>query len=182
VGRGKQSVPSGCSDPEVIAATMLKPGVVLRRPVGSDAPFSEHPDLPTQLADDEPRHRPKKTAARPKERVLPNTDEAARIIAFEKEQRLRENQRRQEEAVRKKQRERHDHAIAKRKPRLKRLGGSMMRGWQKSRPSAILSKGNCKRRTPVGRSRRTSWRGLLAGQASSARSGDLRFVGNGLPG
>jgi hypothetical protein len=30
-------------DPEVIAATMSKPGIVLRRPVGSDAPFSEHP-------------------------------------------------------------------------------------------------------------------------------------------
>jgi colicin import membrane protein len=108
-----QGVAKESSDPEVIAATMLKPGVVLRRPVGSDAPFSEHPYLPTQLADDEPKHRPKKTAARPKERVLPNTDEAARIIAFQKEQRLRENQRRQEEAVRKKQRERHDHAIAK---------------------------------------------------------------------
>ena len=76
-----QGVAKESSDPEVIAATMLKPGVVLRRPVGSDAPFSEHPDLPTQLADDEPRHRPKKTAARPKERVLPNADEAARVIA-----------------------------------------------------------------------------------------------------
>jgi colicin import membrane protein len=115
-----QGVAKESSDPEVIAATMLKPGVVLRRPVGSDAPFSEHPDLPTQLADDEPRHRPKKTAARPKERVLPNADEAARIIAFEKEQRLRENQRRQEEAVRKKQRERRDHAIAKAKAALEK--------------------------------------------------------------
>jgi len=58
------------SNPAVIAATMSKAGVVLRRPVGSDAPFSEHPDLPTQLADDEPRQRPKKAAARPKERLL----------------------------------------------------------------------------------------------------------------
>src|SRR5262249_44732106 len=46
-----QGVAKESSDPEVIAATMSKPGVVLRRPVGSDAPFSEHPDLPTQLAD-----------------------------------------------------------------------------------------------------------------------------------
>jgi hypothetical protein len=36
-------------DPDVIAATMAKPGVVLRRPVGSDGPFSEHADLPTNL-------------------------------------------------------------------------------------------------------------------------------------
>ena len=102
-----QGVAKESSDPEVVAATMSKPGVVLRRPVGSDAPFSEHPDLPTRLVDDEPGHRPKKTAARRKERVPPKTDEAASkaIIAFEKEQRRRENQRRKEETARKKQRE-----------------------------------------------------------------------------
>jgi hypothetical protein len=118
-----QGVAKESSDPEVIAATMLKPGVVLRRPVGSDAPFSEHPDLPTQLVDDEPRHRPKKTAARPQERVPP-ADEAdsKTIIAFEKEQRWRENQRRKEEALRKKQRERRDHAIAKAQAALEKAG------------------------------------------------------------
>jgi hypothetical protein len=30
------------TDPDVIAATMAKPGVVLKRPVGSDGPFGEH--------------------------------------------------------------------------------------------------------------------------------------------
>jgi hypothetical protein len=29
---------------------MSKPGVVVRRPVGSDGPFREHADLPTDLA------------------------------------------------------------------------------------------------------------------------------------
>jgi len=110
-----QGVAKESSNPAVIAATMSKPGVVLRRPVGSDAPFSEHPDLPTQLADDEPRQRPKKATARPKERLPPNTSEAAStaIIAFENEQRRRENRRRKEETVRKKQRERREQAIAK---------------------------------------------------------------------
>jgi hypothetical protein len=110
-----QGVAKESSESEVIAATMSKPGTVLRRPVGSDAPFSEHPDLPTQLADNEPRHRPKKVGARPKERVRPNTDEGAStaIIAFEKEQRRRENQRRKEETARNKQRARRDHAVAK---------------------------------------------------------------------
>src|SRR5258708_13548586 len=37
-------------DPDVIVATMEKPAVVLRRPVGTDRPFSERPDLPTNLA------------------------------------------------------------------------------------------------------------------------------------
>ena len=36
-------------DPDVIAATMAKPGVVLRRPVGTDRPFSEHAELPPDL-------------------------------------------------------------------------------------------------------------------------------------
>src|SRR5438477_12793933 len=35
--------------PDVIAATMAKPGVVLRRPVGSGRSFSEHAELPTHL-------------------------------------------------------------------------------------------------------------------------------------
>jgi colicin import membrane protein len=33
-------------DPAIVAATMAKPGIVLRRPVGSNGPFSEHAELP----------------------------------------------------------------------------------------------------------------------------------------
>jgi colicin import membrane protein len=33
-------------DPAIVAATLAKPGVVLRRPVGSDGAFSEHAELP----------------------------------------------------------------------------------------------------------------------------------------
>ena len=33
-------------DCEIVAATMSKPGVVLRRPVGSNGPFTEHAALP----------------------------------------------------------------------------------------------------------------------------------------
>src|SRR3954467_3379836 len=36
-------------DPDVIAAAMAKPGVVVRRPVGSDGSFSEHAELPSDL-------------------------------------------------------------------------------------------------------------------------------------
>src|SRR5215213_7782950 len=49
-------------DPDVIAATMAKPGVVLRRPVGSDGSFNEHAELPTDLG----RGRPTKTARKSK--------------------------------------------------------------------------------------------------------------------
>jgi len=32
--------------PELVAATMKKPGVILRRPVGSDSPYTEDAALP----------------------------------------------------------------------------------------------------------------------------------------
>lgn len=53
MGRGSNLFHQGAAkqsdDPDVIAATLAKPGVVLKRPVGSKAPFSEHPGLPTEL-------------------------------------------------------------------------------------------------------------------------------------
>src|ERR1700684_394072 len=39
-------------DPDVIAATMAKPGIVLRRPVGSSGPFNEHSALSRDIAVD----------------------------------------------------------------------------------------------------------------------------------
>src|SRR5215831_8405290 len=44
-GVAKQS-----EDPDVIAATMAAPGVVLKRSVGSNAPFKERAELPTNIA------------------------------------------------------------------------------------------------------------------------------------
>ena len=46
-------------DSEVVAAAMAKPGVVLRRPVGSDQPFHEHADLPTVESLDKRPHKSK---------------------------------------------------------------------------------------------------------------------------
>jgi hypothetical protein len=120
-----QGVAKESGDPEVIDATMSKPGVVLRRPVGSHGPFREHADLPTQFADDLPKHRPKKTAAKPKAgRPRPIDDKAARkaAIAFEREQRRREGQRRKEEAARARQAQRREQAIAKAQAALEKSG------------------------------------------------------------
>jgi hypothetical protein len=44
-GAAKQS-----EDPDIIAATVAAPGVVLKRPVGSSGPFKEHAELPTDIA------------------------------------------------------------------------------------------------------------------------------------
>ena len=116
-----QGVAKESGDPEVIDATMSKPGVVLRRPVGSHGPFR----VPTQFADDLPKHRPKKTAAKPKAGIpRPIDDKAARkaAIAFEREQRRREGQRRKEEAARARQAQRREQAIAKAQAALEKSG------------------------------------------------------------
>jgi len=108
-GAARESV-----DSDLIAATLAKPGVVLRRPVGSDQPFTEHADLPTQLEVEHDR-RPAKSRARPKKKRSAGADpKAARkaALAYEKEQQRRESQRRKEEAAREKQRERRNQAVA----------------------------------------------------------------------
>ena len=48
------------TDPEKVKAALARPGLVLRRPAGSDIAFSENPPLP-KLPSDKPR---KKQAAR----------------------------------------------------------------------------------------------------------------------
>src|SRR5438067_11734802 len=54
-----QGVAKEVDDPEVIAATTRKPGVILMRPVGSNGPFQEHADRPTRLTGNEVRGRPR---------------------------------------------------------------------------------------------------------------------------
>src|SRR6266700_8410933 len=42
----REGVASETKDAQAVAAALAKPGEVLRRPVGSNAPFSENPGLP----------------------------------------------------------------------------------------------------------------------------------------
>src|ERR1700684_156743 len=55
------------TDPEVIAATMKKPGVVLKRPVGSDGPFGERAELPKNLDQGERKRSVRKPPAKTKQ-------------------------------------------------------------------------------------------------------------------
>jgi hypothetical protein len=106
------------NDPDVIAATMAKPGVVLRRPVGSDGSFGEHAELPTDLGDGE---RPAKAvrkskghkAEKPSSRPVDKAAERKAALAFEKEQKRRERERASEEVARQKERERRQEAVDK---------------------------------------------------------------------
>src|SRR5438045_2679485 len=94
-----QGVAKEVDDPEVIAATMRKPGVILRRPVGSNGPFKEHADLPTHLPRGHVKGRPGKRRAKVKKQPSRKIDDkTAReaALAFQREQKQRESERRKE--------------------------------------------------------------------------------------
>jgi hypothetical protein len=104
-------------DPAIVAAAMAKPGVVLKRPVGSNAAFKQHAALPAALpaerAPAKPRRPEERTArAQPARKA---DDDAARkaAAAFAREQKQRERQRRLEDAAREKERSRREQAVAK---------------------------------------------------------------------
>src|SRR4051794_37604048 len=97
-------------DPDIVAATMASPGVVLRRPVGSDGPFTEHAALPTDLGDGDAKSKRKaKAKSEPGKRAAKSARKQPREIdqqqarkaaaAFEKEERRREAERRKQEAA-----------------------------------------------------------------------------------
>jgi colicin import membrane protein len=114
-----QGVAKETDDPDVVAATMSKPGVVLKRPAGSNGRFAEHSGLPSDLGSGENgvrRERRRAKPAMPAKQSAPEISErTARKAAadFEKEQRRREAERQREEAARQRDRERREKATAK---------------------------------------------------------------------
>jgi hypothetical protein len=110
-GAAKQS-----EDPDVVAATTAKPGVVLKRPVGSNGPFKEHAELPRDLAVDGGAKKAARKAPSRKPQKNMKIDEAEvrkAALAFEKEQARRERERAMEEAAQRKQRERRQKDVDK---------------------------------------------------------------------
>jgi colicin import membrane protein len=117
----KQGFAKETRDPAIVAATMAKPGLVLRRPVGSNGPFTEHAELPKDLPVEKVKARPAKPQKKPPARNIDSKAARAAGVAFEKEQKRREIERRKEreierrkeEATREGQRKRREQAIAK---------------------------------------------------------------------
>jgi hypothetical protein len=113
-GAAKQS-----EDPDVVTATMAKPGVVLKRPVGSSGSFKEHAELPTNLGDAGARpskaarkpagRKPKRTPSRPADKAA----EQKAAVAYEREQKRREREREREDAARQREREQRQQAVDK---------------------------------------------------------------------
>ncbi|MDA9519769.1 TolA protein [Bradyrhizobium sp. CCBAU 11434] len=99
-------------DPDVVAVTMAKPGVVLRRPAGSSGGFAEHSDLPTS----EDIEHPRASRSKAKKSTAPKVSEKAAskaAIDFELRRKQREAERRRELAEEAKKRERRDRTTAK---------------------------------------------------------------------
>ena len=111
----QQGLAKETHDAAIVAATMAKPGVVLRRPVGSNGPFTEHASLPKDLPVAKVKKRPAKARPRIEEPARKPDDKAARAtaLAFEREQKRRERARQKEEAAREKKRKLREQAIAK---------------------------------------------------------------------
>jgi colicin import membrane protein len=90
-------------DAAIIAQTNAKPGVVLKRGVGTSGPFSEDAELPDTLptikpqASVKPKRAPKPKVPKGKQAGGTKAERAA-IISFEKARREREKQRAREDA------------------------------------------------------------------------------------
>jgi hypothetical protein len=102
-------------DPNIIAATMEKPGIVLKRPVGSHGPFGEHAELPANLGGGRPANAARKLAGRKPKKVFtrPGNKAAERkaALAYERDKARREREQAREEAARRKERERRQQAL-----------------------------------------------------------------------
>jgi colicin import membrane protein len=112
----KQGLAKETRDPAIVAATLAKPGVILRRPVGSKEAFREHARLPKHLPIGKGNQAPAKASPRrqqAKSREVDDKAAKAAALAFERQQKRREETRRREEAAREKKRARREQEIAK---------------------------------------------------------------------
>jgi colicin import membrane protein len=102
-------------DDKIITATMEKPGIILRRPVGSKEPFGEHSDLPTIESLGSHSHKIKEPSKKKHKAFRPKIGEQETrkaAIAFEWERERREKRRQREEAAAAKIRARRDAAVS----------------------------------------------------------------------
>ena len=159
-----QGIAKETGDPEVVKATLARPGVVLKRPAGSSGRFSEHAELPSQSAADNAGRKPKGAPKHRRTRSMPQAkrpspgpaDKVGRKAAADdgKLQARREAERRRTDAARARVRARgRTRRSRKRRPRSKPRSSSMMPGPPRSRRSALRSWRGRRRRTIDGRSR-----------------------------
>lgn len=109
-------------DASIVAATLAKPGVVLRRPVGTHQAYSEDAEvsltLPHRKAKaspprqrTKPANKPAQAANKPAKPANQKAERAAALV-FERKQKRRDQRSRREEAALQKEGERRDRAMA----------------------------------------------------------------------
>ena len=105
-------------DPGVIAATLKRPGVVLKRPVGSDGSFSEHAKLPADLGNKTGQAKAARKLKGSKAKTSPSrpvdrSAERKAALAYEREKQRSARELARVEAARQKERERRQQAVDK---------------------------------------------------------------------
>ena len=139
------------TDPDVIAATIAKPGVVLKRPVGSNGPFGEHAELPKNLGQDGGKRAAKKPATRAR-KISPQADKAAdrkASQAYERERQRRERKEAKEEADSRRQK-----AVDKAQAALERRKRNMRGAKPRCGPKSRRSRPGRRPRIPTGKRKR----------------------------
>lgn len=107
-------------DPAIVKAAMAKPGIVLRRAVGSEGAFKEHSALPKKI-DAGPVNVGKKPVRQAANDAGEDKKAArAAALAYEKEEARRQAEQRKEEARRKREAEHRQRARAKADAELER--------------------------------------------------------------
>jgi len=166
-GAAKQS-----EDPDVVAATMAKPGVVLKRPVGSKGAFKEHAELPTNLGDAIARpskaarkpagRKPKKTSSRPVDKAAEQKAAVAYEIASGRGKR----------PPGRKSANTGSRPSTRRNLRWTRLNGSMRREPEPSRPRRTLSRRERKPKMRAGKWRKSAWMRRCSARGARVPSAD----------
>jgi colicin import membrane protein len=100
-------------DPAIVEATMARPGVVLKRPIGSRGPFRESAELPAELPAANRRAQAKRPGKEASPKKIDAKAERQAALAFEREQEKRDRERQIEQARREKERARRDKAVAR---------------------------------------------------------------------
>jgi len=118
----QQGFASETSDAQIIREAMAHPGIVLRRPVGTDQPFREDAELPQGFSlpkmgkAEKPgpaaRSKPKKAKRATAPQSTGRTDQAS-IISFKAEKAKRDRQRAQAEAAARQTQEKRRQAVSK---------------------------------------------------------------------
>lgn len=176
-------LPKETDDPDVVAATMSKPGVVLKRAAGSNGRFAEQAGLPTDLGDEGGGTRRESRRPEPKRRSATKISEkAARKAAadFDREQKRRDA--RAPEAARRSAPGARSSSCERRRSPIRR-SGSTKKGLSLSMPNEPRSRSVSRPKTPGGRARRRSCWPLCVGRGTrieaptggrSTRSRDTR--------